>query len=244
MKKNLFAFYLLSVTLSSYAQEDYSKLTRVWNPVPKIITPGKTASDAPADAIILFDGKNFFNWEKSNGAAVKWKLDNNAMTVTKDGGNIKTKKAFGDCQLHIEWKTPAEVKGEGQERGNSGIFFMGRYELQVLDSYKNSTYSNGQAGSMYKQYIPLVNACRPPGEWQSYDIIFTAPQFTADSLIKSPARVTVLQNGVLIQNNVTLWGNTVNEGIAKYEMHNSKEPLMLQDHGEPVSYRNIWIREL
>jgi hypothetical protein len=166
------------------------------------------------------------------------------MTAIKDAGDIRTKRGFGDCQLHIEWRTPAEVKGEGQGRGNSGVFLMGRYELQVLDSYNNSTYVNGQAGSMYKQYIPLVNVCRPPGEWQSYDVIFTAPQFNADSSLKSPARVTVLQNGVLVQNNVTLWGNTVNEGIPQYIMHPGKLPLVLQDHGDPVSYRNIWIREL
>ena len=236
---------LLFATYSVMAQvTEPAALTRVWNPVPKVITPGRTAADAPSDAIILFDGKNFNNWEKTNGSEIKWKLENNAMTVVQDGGTIRTKKSFGDCQLHIEWRTPAEVKTSGQGRGNSGIFFMGRYELQVLDSYNNTTYVNGQAGSMYKQHIPLVNACRPPGEWQSFDVIFTAPQFGPDSTLKTPARVTVLQNGVLIQNNVSLWGDTVDEGIARYTLHPAKLPITLQDHGDPVSYRNIWIREL
>ncbi|MEO7923035.1 MAG: DUF1080 domain-containing protein [Chitinophagaceae bacterium] len=250
MKTTLFTYllfptcYFLVTTSILHAQDDPAAPTRVWNPVPKTVKPGKTAADAPSDAIVLFDGKSLANWKKENGSASTWKLDNNAMTAVKDAGDIHTKKGFGDCQLHIEWRTPAEVKGEGQGRGNSGIFFMGRYELQVLDSYKNSTYVNGQAGSMYKQYIPLVNACRPPGEWQSFDVIFTAPQFNADSSLKTPARITVMQNGVLIQNNVVLWGNTVNEGIPQYIPHAAKLPLVLQDHGDPVSYRNIWIREL
>ncbi|HVF96407.1 MAG TPA: DUF1080 domain-containing protein, partial [Flavisolibacter sp.] len=151
---------------------------------------------------------------------------------------------FGDCQLHIEWRSPAEVKGEGQGRGNSGIFLMGRYELQVLDSYNSKTYSNGQAGSIYKQHMPLVNATRPPGEWQTYDVVFTAPRFSEDSLLKSPARITVLHNGVLVQNNTQLWGGTQYIGLASYQKHGDKEPIVLQDHGNPVSFRNIWIRPL
>jgi hypothetical protein len=169
---------------------------------------------------------------------------NNYIQCKPGSGNIQTKKGFGDCQLHIEWRTPDTAKGEGQERGNSGIFFMGRYELQVLDSYHNRTYSNGQAGSIYKQYMPLVNVCRGPGEWQTYDVIFTAPRFNADSTLKSAATITVLQNGVLIQNNVSLWGGTEYIGIPKYKMHGDKDPLILQDHGNTVKYRNIWIREL
>ena len=244
MKTTLLLFCFSSLASCVAAQQNLAEISRVWHPVPAVVSPGKTAADAPSDAIVLFDGKSFANWEKSNGDAVKWTLDNNAMTAVKDAGDIRTKKGFGDCQLHIEWRTPAEVKADGQGRGNSGIFFMSRYELQVLDSYKNSTYVNGQAGSMYKQHIPLVNACRPPGEWQSYDVIFTAPQFNKDSTLKTPARVTVLQNGVLIQNNVALWGNTVDEGIPQYIKHADKLTLVLQDHGDPVSYRNIWIREL
>lgn len=166
------------------------------------------------------------------------------IVVVGGTGNIQTKQGFGDCQLHIEWRTPAEVKGEGQMRGNSGIFFMGLYELQVLDNYNNRTYSNGQAGSIYKQRIPLVNACRPPGEWQTYDVIFTAPRFNGDGTVKSAARITVLHNGVLVQNDVEIWGPSEYIGIAKYKTHADKLPIELQDHGNPTSYRNIWIREL
>ena len=240
---SLGAVLLLLFSSIVYAQGD-PKLTEAWNPVPRVVMPGKTAADPPADAIVLFNGKDFSNWKSVEGNDIKWKLENNAFTVTGGSGDIQTKQGFGDCQLHIEWRAPAEVKGEGQRRGNSGIFFMGRYELQVLDSYNNSTYSNGQAGSIYKQHIPLVNVCRSPGEWQSYDVIFTAPRFSPDSTIKSTAHMTVFQNGVVIQNNVTLWGNTVYIGIPKYEMHSDKEPLILQDHGDAVSYRNIWIRQL
>ncbi len=159
-------------------------------------------------------------------------------------GSIQTKQSFGDCQLHIEWRTPEIVEGKGQGRGNSGIFLMGKYEIQVLDSYNNLTYPNGQAGSIYKQHIPLVNASRAPGEWQSYDIIFTAPVFIDDGGVRKPARVTVFQNGVLIQNHVKILGETVFIGAPGYEPHAEKLPLSLQDHNNPVSYRNIWIREL
>ena len=247
MKKNvLLVSFICFVCLKIAAQQQGDpKLTEVWQPEPKVVTPGKTAADAPADAIVLFDGKNFSNWENSSHTGdVKWKSESNAMTVTGGSGNIQTKKGFGDCQLHIEWRTPEVVKGDGQGRGNSGIFFMGRYELQVLDSYNNRTYSNGQAGSIYKQRMPLVNPTRPPGEWQTYDVVFTAPHFKADSSLQSPARITVLLNGVLVQNNTVLWGGTEYIGIPSYKMHGDKEPIMLQDHGNPTSYRNIWIREL
>ena len=220
------------------------KLTEVWYPEPKVVTPGKTAADAPADAIVLFDGKNTLAWTDKEGGTVKWTIENGALTVVGRTGDIKTKQKFGDCQLHIEWRTPVEVKGTSQGRGNSGVLIMGRYELQVLDSYNNRTYSNGQAASMYKQYPPMVNACRPPGEWQTYDIIFFAPRFNADSTINQPARITVIHNGVLVQNNVTLWGGTRYIGIPVYEKHGEKESITLQDHGNPVSFRNIWIREL
>jgi len=167
-----------------------------------------------------------------------------SMTVQKGTGNIKTKQGFGSCQLHIEWRTPSAIEGEGQGRGNSGIFLMGLYELQVLDSYNNKTYSNGQAGSIYKQHIPLVNACLKPGEWQEYDIIFTAPQFKEDGSLSSPAKFTVIQNGVLVQNNVELKGPTTYIGQPTYVAYPGKLPLSLQDHGNPTSFRNIWIREL
>jgi len=220
------------------------KLTEIWKPVPRVVSPGATPSDAPSDAIILFNGKDAASWQNKNGNAFNWKVESGAMTVIPNAGDIQTKEGFGDCQLHIEWRTPAEVSGEGQGRGNSGIFLMGRYELQVLDSYNNNTYSNGQAGSIYKQHMPAVNVCKPPGQWQTYDIVFTAPLFNQDSTLKSPARITVFQNGVLIQNNVELWGPMQFIGVPKYEKHGNKESLLLQDHHNAVSYRNIWIRPL
>lgn len=220
------------------------KLTETWEPVPKIVTPGATVTDAPSDAIVLFNGKELSSWQSVKGGEAKWTLEENAMTVVPGTGNIQTKKGFGDCQLHIEWLSPIVVKGEGQFRGNSGIFFMGLYELQVLDNYNNRTYSNGQAGSTYKQRIPLVNACRKPGEWQTYDVLFTAPRFNTDGTVKSAARITVLHNGILVQNNIELWGTTEYIGVSKYKMHDDKLPIVLQDHGDLVSFRNIWIREL
>ncbi|MDZ4808866.1 MAG: DUF1080 domain-containing protein [Bacteroidota bacterium] len=248
MKPQLLLFpFICLVYLSTAAQqkEGDPKLTEIWRPEPKVVAPGKTAADAPADAIVLFDGGNLSSWENSSHKGeVTWKAESNILTVTAGNGNIQTKKGFADCQLHIEWRTPSAVKGDGQGRGNSGIFLMCLYELQVLDSYNNRTYSNGQAGSIYKQLIPLANPTRPPGEWQTYDVVFTAPRFKADSSLQSPARITVLLNGVLVQNNAVLWGPTENIGIPAYKMHGDKEPLMLQDHGNPTSFRNIWIREL
>lgn len=261
MKRRLILFILLVITISSNAQQKGDPaLTEIWSPVPKVVTPGKTDAMPPSDAIILFNGKDVSAWQsKKNHKPFNWKVEDSAIVVvgfaedaeyaaeekqknTVQG--IQTKQSFGDCQLHIEWKTPAEVKGNGQGRGNSGVLFMGRYELQILDSYDNPTYSNGQAGSVYKQHMPLVNVSRPPGEWQSYDVIFIAPRFYEDSTLKSPGRMTVFQNGVLIQNNVELWGSMQFIGVARYEKHPAKEPLLLQDHRNPVSFRNIWIREL
>ncbi len=229
--------------LKLFAQGD-PKITEQWQPEPRIVTPGNSNTGAPSDAIVLFDGQNLNQFESSKGGAAKWKIEDNAVTVVRGAGAIKTKQVFGDCQLHIEWRTPAVVKGEGQGRGNSGIFLMGTYELQVLDSYNNRTYSNGQAGSIYKQIPPLVNASRKPGEWQTYDIVFTAPRFNKDSSLKSQARITVLHNGVLIQNDAAIWGATQFIGIATNQKHRDKEPIILQDHGDAVSFRNIWIREL
>jgi hypothetical protein len=224
-------------------QQGDPKATEVWSPVPPVVTPG-IGSAPPSDAVVLFNGRSLSEWQHEDGSPAKWSVGSGAMTVAKGTSDIRTKRGFGDFQLHIEWRTPAKVEGEGQERGNSGVFLQGRYEVQVLDSYNNKTFSNGQAASIYKQYIPLVNVSRKPGEWQSYDIIFRAPRFAADGRLTMPGYFTVLHNGVLVQDHVELKGRTVNTGAPSYERHNPKEPLMLQDHGYPVSYRNIWIREL
>jgi hypothetical protein len=240
----LVGIFTTIVFSASAQQQGDPKSTEVWEPIPKLVKPGSTNDQPPSDAIVLFNGKDLSEWSTMNGSDAKWKLDNNSMVVTKGSGNIRTRRSFGDCQLHIEWRTPDVIESEGQGRGNSGVFLMGKYEVQVLDSYNNRTYSNGQAASIYKQYIPLVNASKKPGEWQSYDIIFTAPRFNADGSLLSPAYCTVLHNGVLVQNHVQLKGETVYIGQPSYKKHGDKEPIMLQDHGNPVSYRNIWVREL
>ena len=231
------------VFLAQQQPQGDPKLTEVWEPVPRIVTPSVEGAP-PSDAIVLFNGKDLSEWGHRDGSPAKWSVSKGALTVVKDTGSIGTKRAFGDCQLHIEWRAPAKVEGEGQERGNSGIFLQARYEIQILDSYKNRTYSNGQAASVYKQYSPLVNAGRQPGEWQSYDIFFQAPRFAESGAVLTPAYVTVIHNGVLVQNHVELKGSTVYIGAPSYQKHNLKEPLVLQEHGNPVSYRNIWIREL
>ena len=222
-------------------------LLEVWVNVP-VVTPGQMNTDAPSDATILYNGNGLGAFQKKDGSAAGWRIDaDGAVTDIKGAGDLITKEAFGSCQLHIEFREPAEVKSSGQGRGNSGVYIMGKYEIQVLDSYNNPTYSNGQAGAVYKQHVPLVNASRKPGEWQSYDIIFIAPLFKENGDLESPARVTVIHNGVLIQNNVTILGPTDWVMKPKYEKHAAKLPLMLQDHGDdgnPISYRNIWIRNL
>jgi hypothetical protein len=220
------------------------KLSEYYEPAAPVVTPGKSPQDPPSDAVILFDGKNFNNWEAQNKGPIQWTLENGAMVVKGGTGGLRTKQGFGDCQLHVEFRTPAVVKGEGQGRGNSGIYLMNRYELQVLDNFDNKTYVNGQAGSIYKQLPPLVNACRPPGEWQTYDIIFTAPRFYDDGRLKSQARITVIHNGVLVQNNAAIWGGSEYVGSPVYKKHGDREPIYLQDHGNPTAFRNIWIREL
>ena len=207
---------------------------------PRVVDPGPP----PADAIVLFDGKDLAQWKTDrNGGPAKWDIQDGA-AVGNRTGNISTRQEFGDCQLHIEWATPAEVKGTGQGRGNSGIFLSSRYEIQVLDSYNNKTYFDGQAGAVYKQHAPLVNVCRKPGEWQAYDIIYHAPRFDDSGNVLKPGRVTVLQNGILVQDNVEIKGPTSGPANPKYKPHPLKQSLVLQDHGNPVRYRNIWIREL
>lgn len=253
-KKSLLAAVAFCATVTAFAQkndpahpqkrEGDPTLSEVWSNEPAIVTPGATAADAPSDAIVLFDGKDASKFVSKSGGKVEWKVENGALTVAGGTGVITSKEAFGDCQLHIEWRAPAEVKGDGQGRGNSGIFLMGQYELQVLDSYNNRTYSNGQAGSIYKQLVPLVNASRKPGEWQTYDVVFTAPRFAENGMLKTPAYITVIHNGVLVQNHAALWGGTQYIGIPVYEKHADKLPLVLQDHGNPVSFRNIWVRNL
>jgi hypothetical protein len=237
---------LLLLASATFAQTQDTRdptVTEIWNPKPKKITPGNLPGESPSDALVLFDGKDLSKWTTPDGGPAKWEVKDGILTVTKGLGLIQTKQTFGDFQLHIEWRAPSVVEGEGQGRGNSGIFLQERYELQVLDSYESVTYSNGQAASIYKQTMPLVNATRKPGEWQVYDVVYTAPHFGENGTVLSPARVTVLHNGVLVQNNTTIWGSTTFRGMPSYEVH-GKSALRLQDHGNPVSYRNIWIREL
>ena len=222
-------------------------MTEVWDPEVKIIQPGEKSSDAPSDAIILFNGGDVSQeWTDDDGNPSKWVVNDGSLVSVNGAGVIKSKRKFTNFQLHIEWKTPSEVSGESQGRGNSGVFLQEQYEVQVLDSYNNRTYRNGQAGSLYKQYAPLVNVSRKPGEWQTYDIIYTAPSFNNDTVTYcTPPRVTVIHNGVLIQNNVSLRGPTVYIGVPEYFVKkHGPGSLVLQDHGNPVAYRNIWIREL
>jgi hypothetical protein len=237
-------FNLLFVTLCICGIQVFSqdaKLTEDWTKKPVIVTPGCHQSP-PSDAIILFQkAKDIANWEGRGGPA-KWKASFKKMQVNGTG-DIVTKEKFGDCQLHVEFRTPSKVKGDGQGRGNSGVYIQSQYEVQVLDSYINETYYNGQAGAVYKQSAPLVNASRKPGKWQAYDIVFHAPRFAADGSLTKPASVTVLHNGVLIQDHYELTGPTTYAGAPKYTAHGDM-PLLLQDHGNPVCYRNVWIRKL
>lgn len=220
------------------------KATEQWSPVPVVVTPGDGPAP-PSDAVILLgDGEDLSMWESINGGPVEWDIIDGVLTVSPGKGNIRTRNYFNDCQLHVEWRSPEKIEGDGQGRGNSGIFFMERYEVQVLDSYNNRTYSNGMAASIYKQHVPLVNSCRPPGEWQTYDIIWKAPVFNNDSTLMEPAFVTVIHNGVLVLNHVELKGPTKYIGIPGYKFHADRLPIVIQDHANPVSYRNIWIREL
>lgn len=208
-------------------------------PVPAVVTPGSGAnlhSPPPSDAVVLYDGSGFDAWDKA------WKqVEGGAMEV--GGGDIATKRPFGDCQLHLEWRSPVMAGKSSQSKGNSGVFLMDRYEIQVLDSYQNRTYADGQAAAMYGLKPPDVNACRPPGEWQSYDISFRAPRFAADGSVESPARVTVLHNGVLVHHDEPFLGPTAHRSLPKYSPH-GPAPVRLQDHGDPVQFRNVWIRPL
>jgi hypothetical protein len=229
------------------------KLTEVWEPVPPVVTPGNTNSEPPSDAVVLFDGTSLDQWVSvKDKSPAGWTLENGVMTVKKSAGNIETKRTFKNYQLHLEWRIPEGITGSDQARGNSGLFLAstgagdGGYELQILDSYNNKTYVNGQAGSIYKQGIPLANAMRKPGEWQTYDVVWTAPTFNADGSLKTPAYVTAFHNGVLIQNHFELKGETLYIGKPEYKAYD-RAPIKLQAHGDPsppISFRNIWIREL
>ncbi len=241
MKFSLYFVLFIFISVLSFAQKPQD--TEDWSSKPEVVTPVKR-DKAPSDAIVLFSGAgDAENWQHADGTPIKWKARKH-LTVGAGTGTIETRQAFGDVQMHIEWRTPRKVAGQGQGRGNSGLFLMGLYEVQVLDSYQNETYYNGQAGSIYKQHIPLVNCCRPPGKWQAYDIFFTAPRFNSDQSLQAPAYVTVVQNGIVVQNHVELAGPTLYIGNPGYHPHPEKLPFKLQDHGNAVSYRNIWVREL
>ena len=252
----LASFVLASFAAGLFAQDQAKPKpedTEVWSPVPAIVTPGATCGAAPSDAIVLFDGKNLDEWVSAQDhSPAQWDVHDGIVTVSKKSGNIETKRKFKNYQLHIEWRIPTNITGSGQARGNSGVFLASTgpgddgYELQVLDSYKNTTYVNGQAASLYKQSPPLVNPNRPPGEWQSYDVVWTAPTFNEDGSLKTPAYATVFFNGVLVQNHFQLQGQTLYIGKPFYKAYDSA-PIKLQAHGdksEPISFRNIWVREL
>ncbi len=243
------------ISLSANAQEkQYPKpeamrpgMSEFWTPQPKIITPGDAKTNsAPSDAIVLFDGKDLSKWEQSDGSDAAWIVKNGIVTVNKKSGDIRTKEKFGSFQLHLEWSVPVDIQGESQSRGNSGVYLQGKYEIQILDNYKNETYANGMAGSIYKQTAPLANPMRKPGDWNVYDIIYTAPVFKEDGTYLYRPRVTIIMNGVVVQNNTEILGTTEYIGFPKTEKHGDG-PILLQMHGDPskaISFRNIWIRKM
>ncbi|MEM8582987.1 MAG: DUF1080 domain-containing protein [Bacteroidota bacterium] len=219
-------------------------ISEQWEPEPRMVTSGQTMNTPPSDAIVLWAGEGSENmWMHRDSSDLKWSAEGDAMVVKPGSGDILSRRDFGDIQLHLEFRTPAIVDGEGQGRGNSGLYFQGKYEVQILDSYNNRTYSNGQAASIYKQHPPLVNASRPPGEWQTYDVIFTAPRFNADGMRTEMGRITVFHNGVLVQNNVPIYGTTEYRNLPRNEAH-GPGPIILQDHDNLTAFRNIWVREL
>lgn len=226
--------------LSSYPQHAKNR------PAPAVVAPGAYVSQKPpADAVVLFDGTSLAKWASDSIKPAKWRVVADAFEVTPGTGTLVTRESFGDVQLHIEWMAPNPPKGSDQDRANSGVFFGGgRYEVQVLDSYNNATYPDGQAASLYGQFPPLVNVMRPPGEWQTYDIVYHRPRFAADGKLLKAARFTVLHNGVLVQDNMELVGPTANQSRPPYDKHADKLPISLQDHGHPVRFRNVWLRNL
>jgi hypothetical protein len=230
------------------AQKTQWKTHDMNQPAPTVVDPGTASTQdvvgrPPSDAVVLFDGKDLSAWSQKDGTPAKWKMGNGYFETVPKSGYIYTKKAFGDCQLHVEFATPSPAVGQGQDRGNSGVFLMGLYEIQVLDSYNNKTYADGSAAAVYGQYPPSVNVSRPPGQWQTYDIVFHAPKFGGDGKLVKKGRVTVIHNGVLVQDNVEIEGTTSTEK-PEYNAGPEKLPLALQDHNHPVRFRNIWVREL
>ena len=215
-------------------------------PQPPVVTPGPAGPPVPppSDAVVLFDGQDLAGWTDAKGNPAKWKVENGYFEVVPKTGDIRTVKGFGDCQLHVEWMAPSPAKGTDQDRGNSGVFLMGLYEVQVLDCYGNKTYADGMTAAIYGQYPPLVNACRPPGEWQTYDIVFRRPRFGKDGQVQTPARMTVFHNGILVHDCDVLTGPTAHKARPPYAMHADRLPISLQDHGHPVRFRDIWLREL
>lgn len=215
-------------------------------PRPPVVDPGPEppAAAPPADAVVLFDGRDLGAWTGSDGGPARWIVRDGHMVVAGGTGSIRTRREFGHVQLHLEWAAPAEVRDTGQGRGNSGVFLMGRYEIQVLDSWRNETYADGQAAALYGQHPPLANASRPPGAWQAYDIVFRPPRFTPQGTVLDSARVTVYHNGVVVHDAVAFTGSTAHGRPAAYEPHPARGPLVLQDHGNPVRFRNVWVREL
>lgn len=248
VQKTTLLLSLLFIGVQSYAQQKEYDLppeaTEVWEPQPRVVTSGKTMNTAPSDALVLFDGSHTNEWVKAgSGEAIEWPIEGDALVVKPGTGDIITRQKFDNFQLHIEFRTPLVVQGEGQGRGNSGVFLQDRYEVQVLDNFNNKTYSNGQAGSLYKQTPPLVNACRPPGEWQTYDIVYSAPVFNSDGMRIKPAYVTVIHNGVVIQHHTEIEGTTEYIGWPKNIAHGA-DGIKLQDHGNLTAFRNIWIRKM
>ncbi len=238
---------LTVIAANASAAQDTGRRWKVHDlerPKPRVVTPGAQPGQAPSDAVVLFDGRSLDEWTSRDGSPAKWVVRDGYMQTVPGAGAIVSKRVFGDVQLHAEWSTPSPAVGKGQDRGNSGIYFMDNYEVQVLDSYENETYADGQAAALYGQHPPLVNASRPPGEWQSYDVVFRRPRFSASGALVSPARMTVFHNGVLVQDNMSLVGPTSNGRRDPYVAHADKLAIRLQDHGDPVRFRNIWIREL
>lgn len=244
--KTLLILAMSTVTMPLGAQQQDWPVHSPDRPQPRVVDPGAGALPVqpPADAIVLFDGRDLAKWSHANGNAARWIVRDGYFEVRPGTGDLQTRDGFSDVQLHIEWATPAVVRGKDQEPGNSGVYLMSTYELQVLDSWKNVTYPDGQAGALYGQFPPLVNASRAPGLWQSYDVVFHAPRFDAAGTLVSPATMTVLHNGILVQDNTTLTGPTAHRARPPYAPHADRLPLKLQDHGQPVRFRNVWLREL